>query len=71
MVYFFKRNSATVSCEMRPSGRGEGYDIIIMKPGQPVVTEHLPSSADIHKRWCELQEGFKSEGWWGPTATHD
>ncbi len=56
---------------MRPSGRGEGYDIIIMKPGQPVVTEHLPSSADIHKRWCELQEGFKSEGWWGPTATHD
>lgn len=71
MFYFFRRESATVTCEMRPSARGAGFDIIIMQSGQPVVTEHFANSEDVHRRWRELQERFKGEGWWGPTATHD
>lgn len=71
MFYFFKRERATVTCEMRPSATGAGFDIVIMQPGQPVVTEHFLSSVEVHKRWMELQERFKGEGWWGPTATHE
>ena len=39
-----------------------------VEPGQPVVTEHYTSAAEVHKRWQDLQERFKGEGWWGPTA---
>jgi hypothetical protein len=70
VFYFFRRDADTVTCELRPGASGSGYDIIIMEPGQPVVTEHYHSSADVHKRWQALQERFKGEGWWGPTATH-
>ena len=63
--YFFRRENATVTCEMRPSGTGTGF-YIIMQPGQPVTTEHFENTEDVHKRWRELQERFKAEGWWGP-----
>lgn len=60
-----------MTCEMRPSPTGSGYDIVIMKPGEAVRTEHHEDMASMHKRWRELQEQFKGEGWWGPSATHD
>jgi hypothetical protein len=68
MFYFFKREGHTVTCELRPGASGAGYDIIIVEPGRPVVTEHYTSAAEVHKRWQDLQERFKGEGWWGPTA---
>lgn len=71
MFYFFRRERSTVTCEMRPSARGTGFDIIIMQPGQPVVAEYFENSEAVHRRWRELQERFKGEGWWGPTATHE
>jgi hypothetical protein len=71
VFYFFRRESATVTCEMRPSATGAGFDIVIVEPGKPVVTEHFVRSEDVHKRWQELQERFKGEGWWGPTVSDD
>jgi hypothetical protein len=41
VFYFFKREGHTVTCELRPGASGSGYDIIIVEPGQPVVTEHV------------------------------
>jgi len=70
VFYFFKRDADTVTCELRPGASGSGYDIVIMEPDKLVVTEHYESSGDVHKRWQALQERFKGEGWWGPTATH-
>jgi hypothetical protein len=71
VFYFFQRERETVTCEMRPARSGDGYDLIIMRPGAEVVTEHHATMPDMHKRWRELQESFRSEGWWGPAATHD
>lgn len=71
MFYFFTRENATVTCDMRPSARGSGFDIVIMAPGQPVVIEHFVKSEDVHKRWTELQERFKGEGWWGPSVSQE
>jgi hypothetical protein len=71
VFYFFQRERDTVTCEMRPAVSGSGYDIIIMKPGAPVVTEHHETMQAMHARWLELQEQFRGEGWWGPSATHD
>lgn len=71
MFYFFQRERDTVTCEMRPSPTGSGYDIVIMRPGAPVTTERHEDMASMHQRWRELQEQFKGEGWWGPSPTHD
>ena len=71
VFYFFKRERDAVTCELRPGASGAGYDIVIIEPRKPVVTEHYATSAEVHRRWLQLQERFKSEGWWGPGATHD
>lgn len=65
VFYFFKREAETVTCELRAGASGSGYDIIIMEPDGPVVTEHYDSPTEVHKRWREVQERFKGEGWWG------
>ena len=71
MFYFFRSERATVTCEMRPSATGSGFDIVIVEPGRPVVIEHFTTSEDVHRRWQVLQERFKTEGWWGPTVSDD
>lgn len=68
VFYFFKREDATATCELRPSASGSGYDLVIMETGKPVVTEQYEFAADAHKRWLEVQQRFKTEGWWGPTS---
>jgi hypothetical protein len=68
VFYFFRREAATATCELRPSASGSGYDLIIMEAGKPVVTEHYDLSADAHKRLLEVQQRFKGEGWWGPAS---
>jgi hypothetical protein len=71
VFYFFQRERETVTCEMRPSRSGTGFDLVIMRPGAVVQTEHHESMPDMHKRWLQLQEEFRAEGWWGPAASHD
>jgi hypothetical protein len=71
VFYFFRRESATVTCEMRPSPTGSGFDIVIVEPGKAVATERFTTAEDVHRRWQELQERFKGEGWWGPTVSDD
>jgi hypothetical protein len=70
VFYFFRRETDTVTCEMRPAASGTGYDIVIMEPGKPVVVESFVSPDEVHARWKQVQERLKGEGWWGPTATH-
>jgi hypothetical protein len=66
MFYFFRRGTDTVTCEVRPSASGSGFDIVIMEPGGEVRTEHFATSAAVHARWLELMERFQADGWWGP-----
>src|SRR5688500_12642687 len=66
VFYFFKKGADTVTCEVRTSASGPGYDIIIIEPGGEVRTETHPTSEAVHKRWLEILERFQREGWWGP-----
>lgn len=66
MFYFFKKGSDTITCEVRTSSTGPGFDIIIIEAGGAVRTETHPTSEAVHKRWLELQERFQRDGWWGP-----
>jgi hypothetical protein len=71
VFYFFTRETMTVTCDMRPSATGTGFDIVIMETAKPVVTEHFSTSEEVHQRWKELRERFKGEGWWGPAISNE
>jgi hypothetical protein len=66
VFYFFRRGDDIVTCEVRTSPTGAGYDIVIMEPGGTTRTETHPSSDAVHKRWLQLLERFQRDGWWGP-----
>ncbi len=66
MFYFFKKGSDTITCEVRASQTGAGYDIVISEPNGSVRAETYPTSDAVHKRWLELLERFQNDGWWGP-----
>ena len=64
MFYFFKKGTDTITCEVRTSAAGPGYDIIIIEPGGAARRKH-PTSEAVHKRWLELLERFQRDAWWG------
>ena len=66
MFYFFKKGTETLTCEVRTSADGPGYDIVITEPGGGVRVETHATSEAVHQRWLELLEGFQHQGWWGP-----
>ena len=66
VFYFFKKGTDTISCEVRASETGSGYDIVISEPNGTVRAETYPTSEAVHKRWLELLERFQHDGWWGP-----
>jgi hypothetical protein len=66
VFYFFRRGDDIITCEVRSSPTGSGYDIIVIEPGGAVRTETHATSEAVHKRWMELLERFQTDGWWGP-----
>jgi len=65
VFYFFQRGASFVRCEI--NGDNEtGYRITITEPDGQERTETLPTSDAAHARWLEIQEQFRSDGWWGP-----
>lgn len=65
MFYFFQRGTDFVRFEISGDDRS-GYTITITEPGGAERTETFSTSDAAHARWLEVQERFKSEGWWGP-----
>ena len=62
MFYFFKKGTDTITCEVRASQTGSGYDIVISEPNGTVRTETYPTSEAVHKRWLEVLERFQHDG---------
>ena len=58
---------------MRHASERQGLGVRYRHHGarSAVVIEHFVKSEDVHKRWTELQERFKGEGWWGPSVSQD
>jgi hypothetical protein len=65
VFYFFQRDSEFVRFEISGDQKS-GYRITVTEPGGAERTETFESSDQAHARWLEIQERFKSEGWWGP-----
>lgn len=65
MFYFFQRGGTFVRCEIDGDDTN-GYRITITEPEGAEYTETHESSEAAHARWLEIQERYRSEGWWGP-----
>ena len=65
MFYFFQKGNEYLRCEIQ--GRTDGSaDLLITERDTPERVEHYSTSQLAEKRWTELQERFKGDGWAGP-----
>jgi hypothetical protein len=65
VFYFFQRGPDFVRCEIS-GDEASGYRVVITEPDGQERTEMFTNSDSAHARWLEVQEHFKSDGWWGP-----
>jgi hypothetical protein len=42
------------------------YELVIVEPSGDERVERYSSSAEVHQRWLDVQQGFVHAGWWGP-----
>lgn len=66
MFYFFRRGDALIRCEVRTDWDGDGYELVIDRPGAVVRIERFRRTGDLNQRWEEFEQGLLSEGWRGP-----
>jgi hypothetical protein len=66
MFYFFRRDGASIRCEVRPDSCGDGYDLIVDRPDAMVTIEHFDAPPDLNRRWSEIERTLQREGWTGP-----
>ncbi len=65
MFYFFQRGHDFLRCEINGDDRS-GYQITVTQPDGSERVETFETSDQAHARWLQIQESFKTEGWWGP-----
>ena len=70
MFYFFRRDGASIRCEVRSDAAGRGYELIINRPDTMISVERFVAPPDLNRRWRELERTLVREGWQGP-RTHD
>lgn len=66
MVCFFSRADAIIRCEVRPSVKGDGYELVIDRPDAAVQIERFSGAEALNKRWMDVEEYLISQGWRGP-----
>lgn len=62
MIYFFRRETHSRSCETRLSATGEGYDLVITTDGEEHV-ETFETVAAMLAREHELLQAWRATGW--------
>ena len=65
MLYFFRRGSASIKCEMRSDAVGM-YELIVERPDAKISIERFPEPPALNRRWREIERTLIREGWHGP-----
>lgn len=66
MFYFFRRDGASVRCEVRSDADGTGYELVVDRPDAMVSVERFLAPPDLNRRWREIERSLIREGWDGP-----
>jgi hypothetical protein len=71
VFYFFKKGTDTITCEVRTSAAGPGYDIIIIEPGAPFALRLTPRLKPSTSAGWSSSSGFSATGGGGRTFRMD
>jgi hypothetical protein len=66
MFYFFRRDAATIRCEVRTDADGQGYELVVDRPDAMVSVERFGEPPELNRRWSEIERTLLREGWRGP-----
>lgn len=66
MFYFFRRDGASLRCEIRPDSDGLGYELIVDRPDAMVSVERFDAPPELNRRWQEVERTLIRAGWDGP-----
>jgi hypothetical protein len=66
VVCFFSRAESVIRCEVRPSGDGDGYELVIDRPDAAVQIERFAGAEELNKRWVDVEGCLLRQGWRGP-----
>ena len=62
MLWFFERRGERLKCEIRPSAQASGFELEWTQGGQ-VHVERSENADELARRWVELEQQWKQEGW--------
>jgi hypothetical protein len=62
MLWFFERGEQRLQCEIRPSTYAAGFELEWAQAGE-VHVERSENPNELAKRWFELEERWKRDGW--------
>jgi hypothetical protein len=65
MFYFFQKGPEYLRCEIQALTDGS-FELLISERDSNQRTEKYLTSQQANKRWHELQQQYKNDGWAGP-----
>ena len=63
MLWTFSRDQRHVSCEIRLSLSGSGYELVVRHPNGSERLERFDDANTLNRRALELQGHLLSQGW--------
>jgi hypothetical protein len=66
MFYFFQKQEQFLQCEIRTADAPDTFAIVITEPNGSERSQYVVGSAEVSRRWRQLQQELVGEGWWGP-----
>jgi hypothetical protein len=63
MLWFFERGDERLQCEIRPSAETRGFELEWTTPQGQVHVERAVDPDELARRWSELQQQWRREGW--------
>lgn len=66
MIWFFERQQARLSSEIRHATEGTEYELVITHPDGSQQIEAFTDTTLLMERWRRLREALFSQGWRGP-----
>ena len=66
MFYFFQKQQQFLQCEIRTADAPDTFAIVITEPNGSERSQYVVGSAEVSRRWNQVQQELVGEGWWGP-----
>lgn len=63
MIWFNEKDTDLMTCEIRHSADGRGYEFEISPSAGPIETQRFESGTDLLEAYLRKQSALQEEGW--------